>query len=135
MKRCFKCGIVKPISEFYRHSAMTDGHLGKCKDCARADTATRATEKREEIRRYDRKRQQRPERRLRKLVYQARGRRSHPEKSRARGVVSKAIKSGRLVREPCRVCGNPKSEAHHEDYSKPLEVIWLCLEHHREHHK
>jgi len=35
-----------------------------------------------------------------------------------------------LTRQACEVCGDTKSEGHHEDYSKPLEVIWLCREHH-----
>ncbi len=43
-----------------------------------------------------------------------------------------AIQAGRLVRQPCQECGEVRSEAHHEDYSKPLEVIWLCKPHHRE---
>jgi hypothetical protein len=42
-KKCFKCGKEKPIDEFYRHKAMADGHLGKCKDCTRKDTAERVS--------------------------------------------------------------------------------------------
>jgi hypothetical protein len=42
-----------------------------------------------------------------------------------------AVRSGRLVRKPCEVCGEPKSEGHHEDYHKPLEVVWLCRRHHK----
>jgi len=44
--------------------------------------------------------------------------------------VRRAIDAGKLVREPCEVCGNTKSEGHHEDYSKPLDVVWLCRKHH-----
>ena len=34
-KKCFICGRVKPIDEFYKHKDMNDGHLNKCKECTR----------------------------------------------------------------------------------------------------
>jgi len=48
--------------------------------------------------------------------------------------VARAIVAGKLIRLPCEICHDPNSEAHHEDYTKPLEVQWLCGDHHREHH-
>ena len=55
-----------------------------------------------------------------------------PEKNRARVAVLKA----KLKKQPCEYpnCGNLKTEAHHFDYSKPLEVNWLCKKHHAEFH-
>lgn len=44
------------------------------------------------------------------------------------------IKMGRLIRKPCEVCGEIKVEAHHDDYSKPFDIRWLCGQHHRAHH-
>jgi len=55
-------------------------------------------------------------------------------KHEARWKARRAIAAGRLVRRPCEVCGAPKVDAHHDDYSRPLEVRWLCRTHHREHH-
>lgn len=48
------------------------------------------------------------------------------QKHKARWITNRAIKSGVLLKAPCVSCGESKSEAHHEDYSKPLEVLWLC---------
>jgi hypothetical protein len=61
-------------------------------------------------------------------------RKNNRAKENSHAAVRRAIKSGALKRLPCSVCGDVKSEAHHEDYSKPLDVIWLCLKHHRAHH-
>lgn len=40
-----------------------------------------------------------------------------------------------LERKPCEICGDINVNAHHEDYSKPLEVRWLCTKHHGEEHR
>jgi len=46
------------------------------------------------------------------------------------------IKTGRLVRQPCEKCNTTdKVEAHHDDYTKPMDVRWLCRKHHLEHHE
>lgn len=59
---------------------------------------------------------------------------SHEQKDIARGISLRAIRSGELVPEPCDVCGRLPTEGHHDDYSKPLDVRWLCHKHHSEVH-
>lgn len=58
----------------------------------------------------------------------------YPDRVEARRKVHVAVKAGKLNRGACAECGYSKTFAHHEDYSKPLEVIWLCRLHHREKH-
>jgi len=54
----------------------------------------------------------------------------------AHGAVKTAIRQGKLTRQPCRDCGtSERVQAHHEDYAKPLDVVWLCPKHHREAHR
>ncbi len=57
------------------------------------------------------------------------------EKQRARWVIRNRIYRGTLVRGDCEVCGAPRAQAHHDDYSKPDAVRWLCAKHHKEVHK
>lgn len=59
----------------------------------------------------------------------------YPERVYARELVRRAVRSGRLVRGPCVSCGAVESFAHHADYSKPLEVHWLCRECHGTEHE
>lgn len=59
----------------------------------------------------------------------------NPEKNRARGHVSYAVSIGSLVPQPCFKCDALPSDAHHEDYSRPFDLVWLCRPHHIELHR
>lgn len=40
-----------------------------------------------------------------------------------------------LTRQPCEICGEQRSHGHHDDYTQPLQVVWLCALHHVARHK
>ena len=144
-KTCFKCHTEKPITDFYKHPAMGDGHLGKCIECTKADTAERERRKRldpewvmmerarcreKQIRRYN---AMTPEERL-ELSRKARATskawdKVNRYKKRAHLKLRRAIRSGAVTKPSlCSECGAGDTEihGHHEDYSNPLEVVWLC---------
>jgi hypothetical protein len=58
-----------------------------------------------------------------------------PDKAKARRKAHKALRRGKLKRQPCEVCGVGKAQMHHDDYTKPLDVRWLCTTHHGELHR
>ena len=133
-KQCFKCRAVLPIDEFYKHPQMGDGHLNKCKLCTKLDVNANRIRRLEYYRHYDRKRGTRGA----GTKDQNATRRYHalnPHKRAAHWATSNTIRDGRLIRQPCEVCGHEPAEAHHDDYNKPLDVRWLCTTHHAEHHK
>jgi hypothetical protein len=149
MKACFKCLEVKPLNQFYKHPMMADGHLGKCKDCAKRDVYENREKRRDYYMEYDRNRPNAAERtklnaaRLKtergkeqRKKANANRRARHPLKYAANVMAGNAIRDGRLIRQPCEVCGGTdKIHAHHEDYTKPFDVNWLCMAHHVARHK
>lgn len=130
VKTCFKCGATLPLGAFYRHPEMADGHLNKCKACTKTDVKRRYRDSRPERAAYDRQRNQRPERKASRARHLRAMRARNPEKYRAREAVAHALASGAMERRPCEVCGSDGAEAHHTDYSRPLDVRWLCKRHH-----
>lgn len=145
MKTCRKCGEEKPLDDFYAHASMPDGHLNQCKTCVKARVTAHRSVNVERIREYDRERGRNQERKAavkaRSGRYDRAGairkfREEHPDAHRAHNLVNNAIKRGELTRRSCERCGSGLAvQAHHEDYSKPLEVNWLCAPCHGERHR
>jgi hypothetical protein len=129
MKECFKCKVEKPLSDYYKHKQMADGHLNKCKECTKNDSTKHRGDNLEKIREYDRKRGNRQSK-----DYLMEYRASNPNKYKAHNIVNNAKGKGQIFSEPCEVCGEDKTVAHHDDYLKPLNVRWLCQAHHKQWH-
>ena len=142
-KECFKCHQIKPLDEFYIHKQMADGHLNKCKDCAKKDSLEREKELRENPlwRIEERTRGREKYYRLYRYKNGSGSQKAkndyakrYPIRKIASSFVGNAIRDGRLKKEPCEICGKKRVHAHHDDYYKPMEVRWLCIKHHNEYH-
>jgi ribosomal protein S27AE len=62
-------------------------------------------------------------------------RRRNRDRLAAHNAVARALKSGAIVRQACERCGEIKTQAHHDDYTKQLDVRWLCDPHHKDRHR
>ena len=127
-KECFKCHRVLPLTDFYAHPMMGDGHLGKCKECAKADVRANRVTRVDYYRKYDVKRFQTSRRKDQVRNYLRKQREAHPEKAKCRYYFGNAKRDGRITApNHCEACGKVcRPEGHHTDYSKPLDVMWLC---------
>lgn len=129
MKTCFKCGIAKPRDEFYAHRAMSDGRLGKCKQCTRSDVREHRSNNLDRIREYDRARGRSSRARARRDAYGA----TNPIQVWASRAVNNRVRFRVMRREAsCEVCGaTDRLRLHHDDYMLPFVVRVLCATHHR----
>jgi hypothetical protein len=114
---------------------MGDGHLNKCKECTKKDVADHRAVNLEKCRAYDVERAKRSERKHRNAEQAKCYRANDKRRSPAALKVCRAVASGKLIRLPCERCGRTDHiHAHHEDYDKPLEVVWLCPVCHKARH-
>ena len=134
-KVCFKCGTAKSLDDFYKHPAMADGRLGKCKECTKSDVAKHRGDNIEKVRAYDRERAKIPERAKAAAAIALEWRRADKRRTKCHNAVMRAVRSGKLARMPCDRCGSMKSIAHHDSYDRPLDVMWLCQPDHKQRHK
>lgn len=130
-KTCRKCGEVKPLSRFYKCAEMKDGHRHECKDC-RAVRSSKNYQKHLEAKRQHNRDSYKKNPQWFKDYQRVRIARA-PQKHRARVALNRAVMDGKIFKQPCH-CGIKKTQAHHDDYSKPLDVRWLCRKHHNQAH-
>ncbi len=142
-KVCSTCKKEKRLTEFHKNKTKKDGLAYQCKVCVKL------REESEEIRKYRLKYLKSEKGMAVKEKYSSSedGRRAavratkkydknNPLKRIAQNKLNGAVRFKKIKRMPCEVCGSiSKIHGHHKDYDKPLEVIWLCRQHHAELHK
>ena len=111
MKRCCRCKVEKELNEFHNCNSTKDGRQYVCKICQK------------EYEQRNRERRKEYQKQYHNQYYHR-----TPEKHKARNILNSAVKSGKIHKPVyCSSCDSDRHlEAHHTDYSKPLEVMWLC---------
>lgn len=144
MKTCSRCEENKPEDQFGKNSSASDGLNSACKACLNAyqkdrrekmnaskpaEWKKKSADKAAYMRKWHEK----------NPGYRTRAKQAwlqlHPDRLAVKEKVRYAVRTGKLQKLPCWTCGDEKVEAHHYDYSKPLDVVWLCRKHHVELHK
>jgi len=148
-KKCFKCEAIKPLEDFYKHPMMADGHVNKCKECNKKDVSKNYFKNHKYYRDYDNARSNSPKRVAARLEYQKteagkisanKAKNKYIKKNLikylAHNLVHSHVRDKKIEKLPCEVCGSTyRIHGHHDDYSKPLDVRWLCAAHHSQWHK
>jgi len=138
---CFFCKTKKPKVEFHKCNGRDTGIQSFCKKCSKTIVKNRYPVKREYNKRWRRSEAgikwylaNKDKMNKRHAEYRKHLSPEAKKRQRSREILKDVVRSGRIKRQPCTICGEIKSQSHHEDYSKPFEVIWLCHKHHLEKH-
>lgn len=124
-----------PLESFAKKASNKDGRQERCRECFSAYNKRRYEEKKESIKkRIYAYREENP-----RSVFESRLKTclKNPSRTRANKVIEAALAAG-IITNPgiCFGCGcddaEHRIEAHHHDYSKPLDVVWLCTPCHRQ---
>lgn len=120
VKICSRCRGEFPLSFFHKRKDRPIGVAPHCKAC-------------------DSKRG-RGKKKVRRPPYSPEADRrltaKHPESRRAKNIVAGLRQRGKILPGPCLICGEQDGvEAHHCDYNKPREIVWLCRPHHKAWHR
>jgi hypothetical protein len=115
---CSRCRQWKPLAEFHSNPSRRLAASGYCGECFAGWTKEHGVDSAARVRRY-------------------RDNPTNVGKELARQAVRTALRTGGLNKGPCEIGGDcsGRIEAHHDDYSKPLEVRWLCRRHHGRSHR
>jgi hypothetical protein len=146
-KACSRCGEVKPAECFSKNRRSLSGLASECKECCKLRWRAYVESNPEKVSELSRRRgrewywRNRDEKRARrqKYGYWTTGERlaAYGEKEKARIALRAAVRQGEITKpERCEDCGRAtRLQGHHPDYSRPLEVEWLCARCHGKRHR
>ncbi|HQW57340.1 MAG TPA: hypothetical protein PK583_00070 [Gammaproteobacteria bacterium] len=115
-KKCTHCKQIKYLCLFPKTRRAKDGYNSWCLDCKNAI----------------------PDKKRKLTADEYRAARTKERQSiqgKARRYIENRVRRGTLAKSPCQICGTLKVQAHHPDYSKPSDIMWLCRSHHMAWHR
>ena len=119
-KICTVCKKEKPITGFYKDKRGRMGRYAACRQCHNSVIMSYKKPRYRNIRRAAMNRYMQKE--------------TTPLKTKARSLANKALNEGKIFAEKCSFCAEKVVELHHPDYSKPLDVVVVCKQHHADLH-
>ena len=152
VKRCSRCKKVKSGEEFHKDRSRIDGLQHRCRSCTkeldhkryilngdkirdysinynknnrakRLEWRTKNSKRIKEVYNLYRQKEDKEKRLQRVRKYE----KKYPDRSKAKTAINNAIKSGKIEKGICAICDSNKYiQGHHDDYSKPMQVDWLC---------
>lgn len=133
MKRCIDCKRLRQLKFFHKEKHIKSGYRNQCRDCRNIRVTLNQRKNYDPVKEHVNYLK-------RKLSGKSaesnkRSRKRWPQKFKARELLQAKVRSGVILRLPCEKCGKRKTQAHHPDYSRPLDVRWLCVKHHGEVHR
>lgn len=136
MRVCTKCLVDKDFSDFHKKGS---GYRSICKDCRKLENPVNRVRSRKWYRNNHERALQsnkdwKQNHKKEMMEYKNNWRSRNKKKALAHWAVSNALRSGKLLKQPCESCGSSDVQAHHQDYDRQLDVSWLCDYHHKERH-
>ena len=136
-RECTKCKQVWELSQFIKKAKRRGGDSPHCQECRDKNNLHNAKWRENNLEsRHRAQKAWREKNRAKTRQNMVRWNLRNKDKKAAHNAVKIAVRNGVLMRGDCSICGSTENiHAHHEDYTKPLEVDWFCKHHHREYHK
>ena len=128
MKKCTECQIEKEESEFHKDRSRYDGLDSRCKECKKIRNRWYRLKHEKYFKDYRRNNYEKYKDTFRSSFKDWYYR--NKNKTKSHHILNYAIFKNEIERKPCAICKKSDAHAHHDDYSKPLAVDWLCRDCH-----
>ena len=134
VKTCTSCGKVKSFDEFQKRYSSHDFLTASCRECLHERDRARYKKEREQRLAKHKEYMATEGGKIASARSSLKWKENNAVKRAAHVILGNAVRNGRVTKAPCFVCGSEKAVAHHPSYDLPLDVVWLCHDHHAQLH-